>query len=167
MRSLTRVRFFILPFDIPGKYYPLFLACLFGFLRGSFLDLWCAVGVGYAYADVSLAWGCLDDRFVTHSVARSCVHAGLMSLVLIQQQETLYGTDVGTVGWLSLVAVSSANGVAGVDVSQKSAGSYLVIMEEASKILCLRAAVASGVMFPFWQGVSGHSPQFRTPRSNG
>lgn len=75
MRALIRVRFFILPFDIPGKYYPLFLACLFGFLRGSFLDLWCAVGVGYAYADVSLASGCLDDRFVARSVACSCVHA--------------------------------------------------------------------------------------------
>ncbi|CAN0389547.1 unnamed protein product [Ectocarpus sp. 12 AP-2014] len=44
-------RFFILPWDIPGKYYPLFLACLFSFMRGSWMDLFCAVGIGYAYAD--------------------------------------------------------------------------------------------------------------------
>lgn len=46
-------RFFILPWDIPGRYYPLFLATLFSVMRGSWKDLFCAVGVGYAYADVS------------------------------------------------------------------------------------------------------------------
>ncbi|CAN0231645.1 unnamed protein product, partial [Scytosiphon promiscuus] len=43
-------RFFIFPWDIPGKYYPLFLATIFSFMRGSWMDLFCAVGVGYAYA---------------------------------------------------------------------------------------------------------------------
>lgn len=46
-------RFFILPWDIPGKYYPLFLASIFGLMRRSWLDIYCAVGIGYAYADVS------------------------------------------------------------------------------------------------------------------
>eukprot|EP00752_Nemacystus_decipiens_P009960 g8883.t1 len=47
----TPRRFFILPWEIPGKYYPLFLAFMLGIMRGSFLDLFCAVGIGYAYAD--------------------------------------------------------------------------------------------------------------------
>eukprot|EP00904_Undaria_pinnatifida_P002758 jgi/Undpi1/12483/HiC_scaffold_5.g02154.m1 len=47
----TPRRFFILPFDIPGKYYPLFLALLFGLMRGIWRDLFCAVSVGYAYAN--------------------------------------------------------------------------------------------------------------------
>lgn len=50
--AALRCRFFILPWDIPGRYYPLFLACVFSFMRGSTLDLFCAVGIGYAYADV-------------------------------------------------------------------------------------------------------------------
>lgn len=47
-------RFFILPWDIPGKYYPLFLACMLSIMRGRSLDLFCAVGIGYAYAGVSV-----------------------------------------------------------------------------------------------------------------
>lgn len=67
-------RFFILPMDIPGKYYPLFLTVLFSLMRGRWFDLWCAVGVGYAYATVSkprphekFAWSGPGDCSLLHS----------------------------------------------------------------------------------------------------
>ncbi|CAM9877872.1 unnamed protein product [Pylaiella littoralis] len=43
-------RFFILPYDIPGRYYPLFLATVFAIMGRDFTGIFCAVGIGYAYA---------------------------------------------------------------------------------------------------------------------
>lgn len=69
-------RFWLLPVDIPSKYYPLALALIFGLIRSSFLDLLCAAAVGYAFATVRIskirgsvlrvgeglrAWGCFGE----------------------------------------------------------------------------------------------------------
>eukprot|EP00903_Cladosiphon_okamuranus_P021424 g19693.t1 len=43
-------KFFILPYDIPGKYYPVFLAFVYSIMGRSGPDLFVAMGVGYAYA---------------------------------------------------------------------------------------------------------------------
>ncbi|CAM9515852.1 unnamed protein product [Ascophyllum nodosum] len=43
-------RFWIVPVDIPSKFYPLVLVFVFGLMRSTLLDLLCSAAVGYAYA---------------------------------------------------------------------------------------------------------------------